>query len=135
MRPVERMDQAGMMKVQYEDGQTEWIPIQDYEAIEPTFSYQDSPDGQNENLLILCHGLGDSDRPFHQLARQMRLPQTATLALRGPVEVPFGLGFAWYESFDLQTGEVIPPMVASDRRTRSYVVCNTRLPPFETLCL
>ena len=122
MKTLECLDQAGMMKVQHKDGQTEWIPMDEKENVGPLkFSFQTSPDGVNENLLVLCHGLGDSDRPFHQLALQMRLPQTATVALQGPIEVPFGLGFAWYESFD-RTGQVIPPMDRSIRRAQSYVV-------------
>lgn len=32
--------------------------------------------------------LGDSEAPFAKLASSLRLPQTATLALRGPLVVP-----------------------------------------------
>lgn len=71
------------------------------------FSYSGSPDGVDTNLLILLHGrgkivkdaahtvmldmdvlAGDSEVPFAKLAGTLQLPQTATLALRGPLIVP-----------------------------------------------
>lgn len=48
------------------------------------FSYIPSDDGTDENLLILLHGLGDTHLPFTNLGRQLKLPQTAVLALRAP---------------------------------------------------
>ena len=65
------------------------------------FSYTPSDDGTDENLLILLHGLGepwhqliechpdrrllgDTHVPFSKLGRSLKLPQTATLALRAP---------------------------------------------------
>ncbi len=65
--------------------------------------YSKSEDGIDENLLIMLHGLGeyiavhdifkhlfvslnegDTEKPFANLARQLCLPQTATLSLRAP---------------------------------------------------
>ncbi|KAG6819320.1 hypothetical protein H0H93_012957 [Arthromyces matolae] len=61
------------------------------------FSYIASDDGTDENLLILLHGLGG-----YNLGRQLKLPQTAVLALRAPEQVPFLYedAFQWYTSFD-----------------------------------
>ncbi|CAM9610239.1 unnamed protein product, partial [Phaeothamnion confervicola] len=65
-----------------------------------TFTYAPSPDGVDSNLLILLHGLGDTHENFANLARKMALPQTATLALRAPITLPFELGYGWYQAFD-----------------------------------
>ncbi|KAG6878007.1 hypothetical protein C0992_008754 [Termitomyces sp. T32_za158] len=72
------------------------------------FSYTASDDGTDENLLILLHGLGDTHLPFGNLGRQLKLPQTAVLALRAPEQVPFLYepAFQWYTSFD-GLGELI----------------------------
>ncbi|KZS94170.1 hypothetical protein SISNIDRAFT_427371 [Sistotremastrum niveocremeum HHB9708] len=66
------------------------------------FSYAPSDDGTDENLLILLHGLGDSHTPFAKLGRQLKLPQTATLALRAPELIPYLYeeAFQWYPTFD-----------------------------------
>lgn len=68
------------------------------------FVYHPSPDGVDENLLIMLHGLGmgiydsshaitltvsvvfagDTEAPFANLGRKLRLPQTSVLALRAP---------------------------------------------------
>jgi len=70
------------------------------------FVYHPSPDGVDENLLIMLHGLGsftdiyirgpmltlitpmalagDTEAPFANLGRNLRLPQTAIFALRAP---------------------------------------------------
>ncbi|KAJ8502064.1 hypothetical protein ONZ51_g136 [Trametes cubensis] len=71
-------------------------------AIPVPFSYNPSDDGTDENLLILLHGLGDTQIPFGKLGRQLRLPQTATLALRAPEKIPFLYeeAYQWYTSFD-----------------------------------
>ena len=55
-----------------------------------------SPDGCDENLLVLLHGLGDSPANFSALGTKMALPQTAVLALAAPIALPFGFGGAWY---------------------------------------
>ncbi|KAJ3759682.1 hypothetical protein EV360DRAFT_94015 [Lentinula raphanica] len=73
-----------------------------------SFSYSPSDDGTDENLLVLLHGLGDTLVPFAKLGRQLKLPQTATLALRAPEKIPFLYeeAYQWYTSFD-QLGELI----------------------------
>ncbi|KAL3131160.1 hypothetical protein ABBQ38_000465 [Trebouxia sp. C0009 RCD-2024] len=64
--------------------------------------YQPSPDGVDENLLILLHGYGDTPEPYARLARQMALPQTACLALPGPLGPVLGTptGRAWFHEED-----------------------------------
>jgi predicted esterase len=50
---------------------------------------------------VLLHGLGDTPAAFARLARQLALPQTATLALPGPLEVPGTEGGrAWHAAFE-----------------------------------
>ncbi|KAF9233902.1 hypothetical protein BU15DRAFT_90177 [Melanogaster broomeanus] len=73
-----------------------------------TFSYAPSPEGTDENILILLHGLGDSHAPFAKLARSLNLPQTAVLALRAPEQIPYlyEQAFQWYASFD-PLGDII----------------------------
>ncbi|KAI0713042.1 hypothetical protein C8T65DRAFT_707898 [Cerioporus squamosus] len=77
-------------------------------AIPVPFVYNPSDDGTDENLLILLHGLGDNQIPFSKLGRQLHLPQTATLALRAPEQIPYlyEQAFQWYTSFD-PLGELI----------------------------
>ncbi|KAF8892906.1 hypothetical protein BD779DRAFT_1507669 [Infundibulicybe gibba] len=72
------------------------------------FVYYPSDDGTDENLLVLLHGLGDTHVPFSKLGRQLKLPQTAILALRAPEQVPFLYeeAYQWYPSFD-DLGELI----------------------------
>lgn len=78
------------------------------------------PSAGARNLLVLLHGLGDTPEPFAQLARKMALPQTAALALRAPIALPFGLaGSQWHASFDKSSGEPITPSPGEMRRLRS----------------
>ncbi|KAF5350525.1 hypothetical protein D9756_008704 [Leucocoprinus leucothites] len=72
------------------------------------FSYIPSDDGTDENLLILIHGLGDTHVPFAKMGKQLKLPQTAVLALRAPEQIPFLYeeAYQWYTSFD-PLGELI----------------------------
>ncbi|KAF8884200.1 hypothetical protein CPB84DRAFT_1686006 [Gymnopilus junonius] len=72
------------------------------------FHYTASDDGTDENLLILLHGLGDTEVPFWKLGKSLRLPQTAVLALRAPEQIPYLYenAFQWYTSFD-EFGEMI----------------------------
>ena len=68
-------------------------------------------DGHDDNLIVLLHGRGDSERPFASLARAMKLPCTAALALRGPREVPFtDGGREWFARTDDATYEEINPL-------------------------
>lgn len=48
------------------------------------------------NVLILLHGLGDSNGSFTQLAKQLSLPETTSISLQAPSPLPFDLGgFHW----------------------------------------
>jgi len=80
------------------------------------FVYTPSDDGTDENLLILLHGLGDTHDPFAKLGKSLKLPQTATLALRGTQQLPWldEPAFEWYTSFDL-LGEPVPPQKVDPR--------------------
>ncbi|KAI0050265.1 hypothetical protein FA95DRAFT_1555768 [Auriscalpium vulgare] len=77
-------------------------------ALSSPFTYNPSDDGTDENLLILLHGLGDTQVAFGKLGRSLNLPQTATLALRAPAQIPYLYedAFQWYPSFD-HLGELI----------------------------
>ncbi|KAG0704137.1 hypothetical protein DFH29DRAFT_393054 [Suillus ampliporus] len=83
-------------------------PAPQTSSIRTKFFYSPSDDGTDENLLILLHGLGDTNLPFARLGRSLKLPQTATLALRAPDVIPFlyEQAFQWYPSFD-QLGDLI----------------------------
>ncbi|KAE9405516.1 hypothetical protein BT96DRAFT_1015502 [Gymnopus androsaceus JB14] len=72
------------------------------------FFYAPSDDGTDENLLVFLHGLGDTHLPFAKLGRQLKLPQTAVLALQAPEKIPFLYeeAYQWYTSFD-PLGELI----------------------------
>lgn len=74
--------------------------------LQPGWLYHPSPDGVDENLLILLHGYGDRPEPYAKLARQMALPQTACLALPGPIGPVLGTptGRAWYNEEDEDNG-------------------------------
>ncbi|KAI9280524.1 Alpha/Beta hydrolase protein [Sporodiniella umbellata] len=74
------------------------------------FEYNPSQDGIDHNLLILLHGLGDSKTPFAKLGQQLKLPQTATLAVQAPDMIPYMDGcYQWYPSFDMFTGDLLAP--------------------------
>jgi predicted esterase len=92
-----------------------------------SFMFRHSHDGIDENLVIFLHGAGDNHIPFDKLGQTMKLPQTATLSLSASmkmnlpdssqskssnstfVELPFGLGYTWFEEMDYQvTGDVLP---------------------------
>ncbi|KAF9653674.1 hypothetical protein BDM02DRAFT_3226555 [Thelephora ganbajun] len=93
-------------------------------AIPVPFSYTPSDDGVDENLLILLHGLGDTHVPFANLGKQLKLPQTATLAIRAPEKIPYLYeeAFQWYESFD-SLGDLLPnpnPAPALDLLTKIF---------------
>lgn len=61
------------------------------------------------NVLILLHGLGDTNVSFANLGRQLSLPETACVAVQAPNPLPFDLGgFHWGDDlvFDQKTGEM-----------------------------
>ncbi|CAH7690581.1 hypothetical protein BY996DRAFT_6417543 [Phakopsora pachyrhizi] len=88
----------------------------------PIFEYLPSLDGLDSNLLVILHGLGDTEKPFVKLAQKLNLPQTAILTLRGPERVPLleEDAFQWWESFDLLTGA--PALVPNPTRTLNWMM-------------
>ncbi|KAI9850307.1 MAG: hypothetical protein M1838_005867 [Thelocarpon superellum] len=61
------------------------------------------------NVLILLHGLGDTNASFTALGRTLALPDTTCIALQGPAPLPFNLdGFHWGDDimFDQATGNL-----------------------------
>eukprot|EP01117_Protostelium_nocturnum_P000413 TRINITY_DN10479_c0_g1_i1.p1 TRINITY_DN10479_c0_g1~~TRINITY_DN10479_c0_g1_i1.p1 ORF type:complete len:323 (+),score=91.28 TRINITY_DN10479_c0_g1_i1:74-1042(+) len=66
------------------------------------FEYIPSSDGVDENILILFHGLGDSEKPYAAFAKQFNLPQTACMAMRGPLSVPLleEGHYHWFPTYD-----------------------------------
>ncbi|KAF1936350.1 alpha/beta-hydrolase [Clathrospora elynae] len=61
------------------------------------------------NVLILLHGLGDTNASFTKLGQQLNLPETACIAVQAPGSMPFDLGgFHWGDDmvFDQSTGEM-----------------------------
>lgn len=44
--------------------------------------------GSPVNILILLHGLGDTNVPFTKLGKNLNLPETACLSIRGPNPIP-----------------------------------------------
>ncbi|CAE6425312.1 unnamed protein product [Rhizoctonia solani] len=83
--------------------------------------YSPSDDGVDENLLIVLHGLGDTMAPFVRMAKQLKLPQTATLVVQAPDLIPFldegEEMYQWYTSFT-SLGELIErpnPLLAVKR--------------------
>ncbi|TMW58038.1 hypothetical protein Poli38472_013512 [Pythium oligandrum] len=83
------------------------------------FEIVPSADGHDpQNLVVFLHGRGDSHVPFGRLAAQMGLPQTAGIALRAPLELPFDLGHTWLHDLD-DDFNVIPPHVSHARRSQS----------------
>jgi len=93
-------------------------------AITAPFDYSPSDDGTDENLLVLLHGLGDTHLPFGRLGRGFKLPQTATLALRAPEQIPYlyEQAFQWYPSFDPLGDDLAHPnpTTAIDYMTRVF---------------
>ena len=61
------------------------------------------------NVLILLHGLGDTNASFSSLARQLQLPETTCVSLQALTPLPFDLGgFHWGDDiiFDQTTGQM-----------------------------
>ena len=68
------------------------------------------PNGQKpENALLFLHGLGDTQLPFANFARQLQLPETVCIIIQGPCPLPFDMGgFHWGDDiiFDQTTGNL-----------------------------
>jgi predicted esterase len=63
------------------------------------------------NVLVLLHGIGDTNAPFTDLGKQLSLPETACLSLQAPTPLPFDLGgFHWGDDivFDAGGGGIDP---------------------------
>ncbi|KAF1834009.1 alpha/beta-hydrolase [Decorospora gaudefroyi] len=61
------------------------------------------------NVLILLHGLGDTNASFKKLGQQLNLPETACIAIQALNPLPFDLGgYHWGDDmiFDQNTGEM-----------------------------
>ncbi|KAI4678428.1 uncharacterized protein J4E84_008683 [Alternaria hordeiaustralica] len=75
-----------------------------------TLSITPPPASQSPtNILILLHGLGDTNASFTKLGEQLNLPETACIAIQAPNPLPFDLGgMHWGEDmiFDSTTGEM-----------------------------
>lgn len=59
------------------------------------------------NVLLLLHGLGDTQLNFATFAKRLALPETCCIALRAPTPLPFDLeGYHWGDDvvFDNATG-------------------------------
>jgi len=53
---------------------------------------------------------GDTEEPYKKLGVNLKLPQTATMAVQAPEPVPYmDDGYQWFPSFDLLTGEMLTP--------------------------
>jgi predicted esterase len=68
-----------------------------------------APSNKATNILILLHGLGDTNASFTKLGQQLNLPETACMAVQAPNPLPFDLGgFHWGDDmiFDQTTGEM-----------------------------
>lgn len=68
---------------------------------------QSSP--QLSNVLVLLHGLGDTNASFTNLGKQLSLPETTCIAVQGPAPLPFELGgFHWGDDvqFDQSSGNM-----------------------------
>jgi len=69
------------------------------------YLYRNTPSPQqqpqpNTNLLVLLHGAGGNHGAFDKLARQMALPQTATVSLAAFESLPWDLGTTWFQEMD-----------------------------------
>ena len=65
------------------------------------------PSGQTPvNILLLLHGLGDTNTSFTNLARQLSLPETACISIQAPTPLPFDLGgFHWGDDITFDSSQ------------------------------
>lgn len=64
---------------------------------------------QPVNILVLLHGLGDTNYSFNTLGKQLALPETSCISLQGPTPLPFDLGgYHWGDDiqFDSSNGQM-----------------------------
>ncbi|KAF9777524.1 hypothetical protein BJ322DRAFT_1206587 [Thelephora terrestris] len=68
-----------------------------------------SPPSKNAIPVPFSYNSSDDGTPFANLGKQLKLPQTATLAIRAPEKIPYLYeeAFQWYESFD-PLGDILP---------------------------
>lgn len=85
----------------------------------------------NYNLLILLHGLGDTQQPFAQLARSMELPDTAAVAVGGPEQVAETGGRAWFavEWVDDSQGDLTVQVGCIDTLSTTWSVVRKLVSP------
>jgi predicted esterase len=89
----------------------------------PHCCFSHSGDGWDEHILLLLHGLGDTDDNFVKFGAKLQLPQTSVLALRAPLPL-LDMGFTWFDVLT-PTGDVCfdsPDAVASLRETSSAML-------------
>lgn len=67
-----------------------------------------SKDDPPTNVLLLLHGLGDTHDSFTKLGKQMNLPETACISVRGPQTLLDLGGFHWGDDiiFDSTNGGI-----------------------------
>ena len=78
-------------------------------------------DDVDTNVLVMLHGMGDDFVRFGDVGRAMRLPQTAVLSLRAPMDLPADCGFAWFRAFDDAWRPIHAPTREEKRRTPSLL--------------
>ncbi|KAG7566891.1 hypothetical protein FFLO_01392 [Filobasidium floriforme] len=76
--------------------------------VRPTWEYMASKDGRDRNLIIMLHGVGDTERPFFQLAQKWQLPGTCILSLRGFFQVPL-MDFPSYSYLPISMTHYLSP--------------------------
>ncbi|KAF2816275.1 phospholipase/Carboxylesterase superfamily protein [Mytilinidion resinicola] len=67
------------------------------------------PSNSPTNILLLLHGLGDTNASFTTLGQRLSLPETACISIQAPKPLPFDLGgFHWGDDivFDQASGEM-----------------------------
>lgn len=82
------------------------------DALRPLLAFHPSstPSPAPRNILILLHGLGDNPSPFLSVARQLKLPSTVYLTIRGPARLPFDLeGFHFADDIQFSQAGVLDP--------------------------
>ncbi|KAI9295472.1 alpha/beta-hydrolase [Neoconidiobolus thromboides FSU 785] len=73
------------------------------------FQFTDNTQDQyQENLILFLHGLGDNNKNYFNLAKQLNLPQSSILSVQAPYKLPFTYDheemYMWWDSFNLEDG-------------------------------